>query len=82
MKLLEEESAREKVINKIISKENDIIKAKNMLRDFIKEGRFDTYDGTLTSILEIGKMEYTLETLSELRIEILQVFDRGETNDK
>ena len=75
MQLLKEKSIREKVINKIIAKENDIIKAQNMLYNFIKTDRFNTYESKLTSILEIGKMQYSLDELKDLRTKILMIFD-------
>lgn len=75
MNLLEVKSKREEVINKVIEKENELIKAKTILYNYSKNDKFSSYEGKLNALLEIGKIEYSIDILKELKIELLGVFD-------
>ena len=75
MNLLVVHSKREKIINKIIEKENELVSAIDTLNRYIKDDNFSTYNGKLNAIIEIGRMNYSIDILKELRTEVLGVFD-------
>lgn len=72
MNKLKEISKREKILNRMINKENYLL-------EVIKSIRKDLLDGIITDRLEaelkISQIKYAIEILQDLRTEIMVVLD-------